>query len=256
MGSSCQLNYEEIQYLTLLLGIIEAQNWQALGYAILNNPAVFQSFSRTITRSSELNGMTFLHACVRHNPPHHIVKILLALVPEAPSCVDCLQRTPLHVAAGTRARLPVIELLAEAYPTACGIRDKDGKTPLHLACDASCELFEGDARSVREPPCYEVIQTLLQASPSSVPVEDHEGMSALEYAIFSDASMSVVKLLQYATKKQCETRRESGSARKKSRPSYDSEFLLGNDSNTAAIMAATKGGFSRRKAVRSRTVRS
>eukprot|EP00584_Thalassiosira_punctigera_P008417 CAMPEP_0172530912 /NCGR_PEP_ID=MMETSP1067-20121228/4516_1 /TAXON_ID=265564 ORGANISM="Thalassiosira punctigera, Strain Tpunct2005C2" /NCGR_SAMPLE_ID=MMETSP1067 /ASSEMBLY_ACC=CAM_ASM_000444 /LENGTH=54 /DNA_ID=CAMNT_0013315221 /DNA_START=57 /DNA_END=218 /DNA_ORIENTATION=+ len=52
-GPSNQLNDEEIQYLSLLLGIIDSQNWRALGYAILNNPAVFQSFARTVSRSSE-----------------------------------------------------------------------------------------------------------------------------------------------------------------------------------------------------------
>eukprot|EP00584_Thalassiosira_punctigera_P009140 CAMPEP_0172530366 /NCGR_PEP_ID=MMETSP1067-20121228/4120_1 /TAXON_ID=265564 ORGANISM="Thalassiosira punctigera, Strain Tpunct2005C2" /NCGR_SAMPLE_ID=MMETSP1067 /ASSEMBLY_ACC=CAM_ASM_000444 /LENGTH=189 /DNA_ID=CAMNT_0013314555 /DNA_START=19 /DNA_END=585 /DNA_ORIENTATION=- len=187
-GSSIHLNDEEIQYLSLLLGIIDSQNWQALGHAILNNPTVFQSFARTVSRSSELNGMTILHACVRFNPPPQTIQILLELVPESPIFVDCLGRTPLHVAAGTGASLPTIQLLVEACPRACGVQDVDGKTPLHLACDSACELFEGDERNPpRGPPSCEVVQMLAKASPMSVPLEDLEGMSALEHAIFSDA---------------------------------------------------------------------
>eukprot|EP00581_Thalassiosira_minuscula_P012401 CAMPEP_0183723096 /NCGR_PEP_ID=MMETSP0737-20130205/14814_1 /TAXON_ID=385413 /ORGANISM="Thalassiosira miniscula, Strain CCMP1093" /LENGTH=255 /DNA_ID=CAMNT_0025953347 /DNA_START=209 /DNA_END=976 /DNA_ORIENTATION=- len=255
MGSSNQMTQEEIQYLTLLLGIIRSKNWQAFGYAIISNPDVFQSFSRTLSRSSELNGMTILHACVRYNPPVHIVKILLALVPEASSCVDCLRRTPLHVAAGTRAGLPLIKLLVEAHPAACDVQDKDGKTPLHLACDIACELFNGDRDKAREPPSYNVVKTLLRASPLAAPVEDNEGMSALEYAIFSDASVAVVKLLQYETKRQCETQRRSNVTLKNSRPSDEEKSTIEDEEyEFVALIPSSpprKGGFLRRRPVRS-----
>ena len=205
---SYQLNDDEIEYLSFLLGTIDEQNWHALRYAILSNPIVFQSFCRTVSRSEELNGMTVLHACVRFNPPLQIIKLFIDLVPEAPAAVDCLQRTPLHVAAGTRASAPLIKLLADAYPRACDIQDDDGKTPLHLACDTACELFEGDGDSKRVPPSLEVVQALVAASPNSVPLEDLDGMSALEHAIFSDAPIHVVKLLQHVTRKLCEARQQ------------------------------------------------
>ena len=117
---------------------------------------------------------------------------------------------PLHVAAGTRAVLPVMKVLTKAYPDACDIQDSDGKTPLILACDATCELFEGDQDSFkpREPPSFEVIKAQLKASVSSVPLEDNDGMSALEHAIFSDAPIQVIKLLQFVTRKQCEIQQE------------------------------------------------
>ena len=56
--ASYQLNNDEIKYLSLLLGIVDEQNWQALGYTILSNPIVFQSFCRTISQSEQLSGMT------------------------------------------------------------------------------------------------------------------------------------------------------------------------------------------------------
>ena len=172
-----------------------------------------------------------LHACVRFNPPSHIIKILLELVPESSRAVDCLQRTPLHVAAGTRCSLPVIKMLSNSYPAAAAIRDEDGKTPLHLACDSDCELFEGDRDATRSPPSYEVVATLIKANPNSVPVEDQDGMSALEHAIFSNAPIKVVKLLQYATRKQNERDME-----RKRRVSQDSmDALDGSELGTSLM---------------------
>lgn len=272
---SYQLNDEELEYLAFLLGTIDEQNWHAFGHAVVSNPSVFKTFARKISKSSELNGMTILHACVRHNPPHKIVKLLLDLVPEGPSCVDCLQRTPLHVAAGTRASSQIIKLLAESYPRACAIQDLDGKTPLHLACDSGVELFEGDNEHERCPPSYEVVRALVKASPLTVPVEDDDGMSPLEHAIFSDAPIKVVKLLQHVTRKQCEARRSQQEQQqqqerstsknidlKKSRRNSleESSFSLGSHASSGPLskdresnndddilIAAAQGNFSSRR---------
>lgn len=119
-------------------------------------------------------------------------------------------------------------MLAEACPRAVDIQDEDGKTPLHLACDRACELFEGDSRgedsTTRSGPSYEVVKTLIQASPLSAPLEDQDGMSALEHAIFSDAPIKVVKLLQYATRKQCEYQKEQEMNEKQTQ--MDSSFKM------------------------------
>lgn len=198
-----QLTSKEISYLSLLLSIIHQGNWKAFAYSILQNQTNFQHFCHKLVKSKACNGMSILHAVVRNNPPIAIIKLLLKLCPELPSCVDCLNRTSLHVAAGTRADVSTLELIATAYPKACMIQDDDGKTPLHLACDTSCELFQGDAGNIRSPPSEEVVKTLIKACGAlSVPIEDQDGMTALEHAIFSNTEIRVVKLLQYATRKQ------------------------------------------------------
>ena len=97
-----------------------------------------------------------LHACVRSNPPPNIVRLLLELVPESPSHVDCLHRMPLHFAVGAWADLCIIELHAKAYPGVCAVHDEDGKTPLHLACDSACELFVGAAISSKLNPFHKL----------------------------------------------------------------------------------------------------
>ena len=158
-----------------------------------------------LTRQCPFSFSSSLHACVRSNPPPNIVCLLLELVPESPSHVDCLHRAPLHIAAGTRTDLDVIQLLADAYPAACSVQDEDGKTPLHLACDNTCKLFLGDSpETPHEPPCIRVVSTLISACPWSAPLEDKDGTNAVEYAILSDSSIEVVRLLQHATRRQCE----------------------------------------------------
>ena len=143
-----------------------------------------------------------LHACSRFNPPMHIVQSLLELLPESPNLVDCMNRTPLHIAAGTRADLSTLQLLVNASPLTCSIQDVDGMTPLHLACDSTCELFAGDEDCNRDPPTYEVLSTLIKAYPPAVTLQDNEEMSALEHAIMSDTPLEVVKYLQYVTRQQ------------------------------------------------------
>jgi hypothetical protein len=91
------------------------------------------------------------------------------------------------------------------------MKDIDGKTALHLACDSSCELFEGDEGFTKPPPSYDVVHTLIRASPSTVHLEDDDGMNALEYAIISNAPIKVVKTLQKSTREYFEKRKVHGN---------------------------------------------
>lgn len=169
-----------------------------------NSSTIRFSFSRSsCTRWYVLS----LHACVSYDPPPNFVQLLLTLIPESLSQVDNCCHTPLHVAVGTRASLSVIQLLAETYPAACDIQDKDGKTPLHLACDSSCKLFNVDWE-VTNPPSINLVWTLIMISPTSVAMEDRFNTSALEYAILSDAPITVVRLLQKATLMYHKSQRE------------------------------------------------
>jgi ankyrin repeat protein len=147
--------------------------------------------------------MTLLHAVARYDPPLTIVAKMIEICPELPSAVDCLDRTPLHIAAGQGASPALIKLIALACPAACDAQDEDGKTPLHLACDSSCELFvEDDANNnkptSRRTPNHDSIRALLSESLHAATIEDLDEMSPLEYAIVSNASIQTVKMLQRA----------------------------------------------------------
>ncbi|EED94158.1 predicted protein [Thalassiosira pseudonana CCMP1335] len=187
-------------YLILLLKLIEKGDWYRFSQLALDEPQAFQSLSNLVSRSSGFNGMSLLHAAARYNPPSNIISKMIELCPDTIEKVDCLNRTALHVAAGTGADVSVIRVLTSRYPEACMIQDVDGRLPLHLACDSSCQLFEGSQNS--KLPNFAVIQVLLSVSMESSVAEDEEGMSAVEYAIISDADISVVKLLQRATQRE------------------------------------------------------
>lgn len=195
-----ELNKAALSYMNLLLRAIEAKDWELFNEVGLKKSSAFRALDNILATSSEFNGMTFLHAAVRQNPPLSIVSGITKICPDAPHRRDCLNRTSLHVAAGIGASVDVIKYLAMAAPEACKIQDEDGRTPLHFACDIDCQLFEGEERR-RSPPDYDLVHTLLCADYSSAAIEDADEMSPLEYAIFSHAEIRVVKLLQKAVQK-------------------------------------------------------
>ncbi|KAL7548359.1 hypothetical protein ACHAWF_011647 [Thalassiosira exigua] len=93
------------------------------------------------------------------------------------------------------------------YLHACNIQDQDGSTPLHLACDTTCRLFEEDEDyrvPPRGPPELTTVKILLQGSLGAVILEDLDEMSPIEYAILSDAPLIVIKLLQKASRRVLE----------------------------------------------------
>jgi len=190
-----------MNYISVLLDFIENQEWDQFEAIALSNPKTFKFISQSVSDCDDFNGMTLLHACARFDAPVQILNQMIKIYPRALEGEDCVGRTPLHVAAGTRASPYTLKLLTTNYPQACSIQDEDGRTPLHLACDTSCELFEGDACVPREPPCLDTIKVLLTGSLDAVTLEDDDEMNAVEYAIISDASMDVVKLLQKASQR-------------------------------------------------------
>ncbi|KAL7544519.1 hypothetical protein ACHAWF_007895 [Thalassiosira exigua] len=199
-SSANGLGAHAMSYLTLLLNYIDSQDWATFNEVALQNTKAFRAISKIVSSAEEFNGMSLLHAVVRNNPPLEIVADFVKLCPESPSARDCLNRTPLHVAAGVGASVGVIKFLAMAHPEACKVQDEDGRTPLHFACDVDCRLFEGESMR-REPPTFQVVHALLSASISPASMEDDDEMSPLEYAIMSDADVRVVKLLQKAAQK-------------------------------------------------------
>lgn len=197
---SSNLSPHALSYLTLLLNVIDSKDWHAFREVALQNPKAFRALSNMLSSTDEFNGMSFLHAVVRNNPPIHVVVEFIRVCPDSPMACDCLNRTPLHVAAGVGADVEVIKYLAMAYPEACRIQDEDGRTPLHFACDVDCRLFAEDTKQ-RNPPTFELVYSLLSVSIVPASMEDEEETSPLEYAIMSNADLKVVKLLQKAAQK-------------------------------------------------------
>ena len=187
--------------IAILLHIIESKDWQNFEKLALSNPETFRALCKAIAGCEEFHGMNLLHAVARCAPPLTIVAMMIVCCPDLPSATDCLGRTPLHVAVGLGASPDLIKLIAHSWPAACISPDEDGKTPLHIACDTSCELFADDSTKTspsRASPDHDSIRYLLSVCPHAATMEDLDEMSPLEYAILSDAEMDTVELLQTA----------------------------------------------------------
>lgn len=188
--------------LLMVLGSVEMKDWVGFEAMAIPNAHTFSLLSNYLSKCEDFNGMTLLHAIVRHDPPNKLLRRMIKLYPEALISKDCLGRTPLHVATGSGSDECIIKVLVVSCPEACNAQDEDGRTPLHFACDSSCELFEDDEDHPRGPPDFEIVRTILAGSKKAVCVEDIDEMNALEYAILSGAPMKVVGLLQKTTQKQ------------------------------------------------------
>lgn len=129
------LNHAETAWLQSLLKAVDSRDWLTAEQLTRANPKMFVTVDKAVAKCSELNGMTILHACIRYDPPPWFVQLIIGLSPWSTASVDCLRRSPLHVAAAIRAHQESIAMLVDAYPEACALQDMDGKIPLHLACD-------------------------------------------------------------------------------------------------------------------------
>ena len=193
------------------LDLLVLQDWDTMRSAVLSDPILFRNICSAIAACPKFNGMTILHAAVRFNPPLDVVAQMIHLRPHMTAATDCLNRTPLHVAAGCKASATLIKRIARSYPAACVVQDEEGKTPLHFACVSSCVLFEDQIQiddvndastsSNREPPNHDSIAALLSISLHAATLEDDDEMSPLEHAIMSNASFEIVLMLQAATRK-------------------------------------------------------
>lgn len=234
------LTSDEVNYLGLILEIVETRNWYALAFTLKNHTRLFESFARSLARTDELNGMTILHCVLRFDPPIEIIKALLDLVPDQIAQSDCLGRLPLHVATGCRCSAPAVRLLVDRHPDGCLARDQDGKTPLILACDADCELFEGHSGvRARSPPSLDVVRVLVRCV-GCVPLEDSDGMSALEHAILSEADLRVVKMLQYLERRLGEGESAKRRRREGDAPGTDGSTTSTTDDVPAAVFVGTR----------------
>jgi ankyrin repeat protein len=206
----------------VLIALVMSEDWETIRRLItISSPECFRAMASSITScSDELNGITLLHAVVRQrNPPMDIVAFVIKICPEMLSSSDCFNRTPLHVAAGSKKSSPLLlKLIACAYPAACVAIDRYGRTPLHYACDSSSGLFHEEddddqsqsssasAKEERATPIHGAIAAILSESIDAATIEDADEMSPVEHAIISGASLKTVKMLQAAAAKSLQSR--------------------------------------------------
>jgi hypothetical protein len=151
--------------------------------------------------------------------PGSFRKALLATLPNEPrqeiepckkSKKEDKRTTLLHSAVLFGACPRTISGLIKRHPEAASVIDKNGRTPLHLACICWKHHFAvmGDTTSFscEQERVMKVIRDLCDAASYSINIEDNDDMSALEYAIISDMPLEAVKRIQKASVEEWQMR--------------------------------------------------
>ena len=106
--------------------------------------------------------------------------MLIKEYPEGVGMKDQNGRTPLHVACQYNPSL--VELLNERYPEAARVKDVYGSTPLHLAC--------------RFGNCLLTIELLFESYADAIREKDHAGFTPLHLvSIFHPSETEVIMFL-------------------------------------------------------------
>ncbi|KAL7523056.1 hypothetical protein ACHAWF_000343 [Thalassiosira exigua] len=125
-----------------------------------------------------------------------MIKIILHKFPQTPYMPDSIGRYPIHIASSVGVSSEIVNVVAKAYPEACVKQDFDGRTPLHLACDASRLLYEEDSSWDKGHLNRDTIKILLAMAPSSVNIEDVDEVNPIELALLSNADCKILSMLQ------------------------------------------------------------
>ena len=160
----------------------------------------FVDAGRYLDENPAMFGANILNIALCNDPPIDIVESILQSFPETPFLADSVGRYPLHIASslGLSTKTKIVVMIAKAYRHACLKQDLDGKTPLHFACSLELTLYEGGdihPGNMKELNSSTIV-SLVSMAPRSVHLEDSDDMGPIELAILSNASSSIVSILQ------------------------------------------------------------
>mmetsp|Transcript_4896 Transcript_4896/g.10535 ORF Transcript_4896/g.10535 Transcript_4896/m.10535 type:complete len:293 (+) Transcript_4896:80-958(+) len=144
-----------------------------------------------------------LHLACQNQATPRAIELLAARFPKSASSPEKKGRYPIHIACAKGLKPNVVDFLIRSHPQAVGVQDDFGKTPLHYVCESyahNFSLIPSNAYRSPDRSLMAVVSLLLDRAPESPNVEDLYGMNAIEYAIDSDTNVSVVKLMQNASR--------------------------------------------------------
>lgn len=125
---------------------------------------------------------TPLHmACIRY-PPLHVIQLMISLAPEVPFKQNRDGETPLHVACSSASE-DIQLVLIQACPESVRLRDKYGETPLHYAARNGASIL--------------VLQSMLSVAPDVVGCNNHKGISPFALLSRSYARAKTREELEY-----------------------------------------------------------
>ena len=136
---------------------------------------------RAVQRATALRGpsdRSILHDLLTSDPPVNVVERMISILDAEhftnrdASNFNC---TPFLAGISNRANHLVLKKILQVHPIVATIADDRGVTPLMMECSMgrACQ--------------YNTVKLLVQTAPRHVMLEDADGQTALEYALFSDA---------------------------------------------------------------------
>jgi len=150
-----------------------------------------------------------VHFAVRFQAPLRIVTLLSSAYADSLSNPDAAGRYPIHVAAKWGAPPDVIQFLIKSNPSVAGLPDDSGRTPMSYIGEFYHVNFSSRYYN-RDEAMLEVVRLMKFAAPNSVNLEDESGMNAIEYALLSEANISVIRAMQRACRDDWRERSKAG----------------------------------------------
>ena len=206
--------------------MIEQKQWHKVVKYTQSHDDVLDSFQE--------NG-SFLHEVCKHQAPLDLIVEIVRKSPGMHTQVDSNCRSPLHLAAKYGASPDVIEFLCSTERKMAGMQDSMGKTPLHWACESYSEHYSRKSTMTLKSALLLTIKILVRSSPTTVNLEDSNGMCAAEYALDTNTELNIFRVIQKASVK--EWKRISQVTENNKLQQYN-DSLLANISNVKDLTKA------------------
>ena len=207
-----------------LARLICTQEWELLENTLETNHCAIptdDAIDRPISKQ------LLLHFACRFQAPLSSLILIANYFPESVEHADSIGRFPIHVASKWGALPDVCAFLIGSNPSAAGIQDSLGKTPMHYIGEYYTRTYQYNAHAVGtlEDNMKAVVKILKRAAPKSMNLEDDDEINAIEYAIEYDAPLSVIKSMQRTSRDGWRDMRQQCQGKKHSELEKDLERM-------------------------------
>ena len=167
-----------------------------------------EKFIDTYGMSIDLSGGddSILHQACRHQPPLDLIKKIVSLRPDLAYLANPDGQVPLHIASQNGVSPDIIDFFCAPKRSTSGVQDLMGRTALHLACEGYCANNTDASGKSTKKAFTKTVKTLIRSSPTTINLEDVNGISAVEYALESDVDLKNLRILQKASEREWKRR--------------------------------------------------
>ncbi len=143
-----------------------------------------------------------VHFICRFQAPLYIVQLFEEVYPESFAAFDAMGRYPLHIACAWGSSPDTIKFLIDLYPHAARVQDFQGKCAIHHLCRSFRDNYLDTSSILFNAIIMDLVESLYNVAPLTFNVEDDDERNPIEYALFSDFDIKVIKAMQRACRDQ------------------------------------------------------